>query len=696
MPQPTKLAAFLDELHDEVHARTTIDEATSADSHEMIFAELMAEELSEYGAIDEFIPCLIDKKTGKGRVRSNGYYISEDRGRLDLFVTAYRQANDGDTITQTDIRHSFERARRILQLVDEGWDIGDPTQSDQAAMIAAIREAASQIRDIRVFILSDCVARDTSEICEDFGKRQARCLIWDVTRLLRIRNSGKAYEAIEIALRDYCDDGLPCLAMPDSDCGYRTYLAMIPGDVLFQLYDEYGARLLQFNVRSFLQLRGNVNKGIRSTIINEPSRFLAYNNGITATVESLKCHITGEGHLEITHLTGFQIVNGGQTVATIHSAGKKDNAPLQDILVQAKISEVKEALMEELVPRISRYANTQNRINEADFSSNDPFHVTVEELSERIWTPGERNRWFYERARGQYQVAKARVATTPAKAKKFKLEVPPSQKLTKTDLAKYLNSWSQQPDVVSKGAQKNFIAFMESISKGEQPELNESWYKQLIAQTIIFKKVESVARKLKLPAYRANAITYTVALISYRTQHRVDLDSIWESQSVSIALEKTIESWMPLVHKELAESANGRNVTEWCKKLDCWRHVQMMDVSLPFDLEAELAEGQPLPNVGRDAKVKKLQLTPEDRENIAKVMMISDEVWLDIHRWGRLDSNLEEWQCGIAHTLIAYAAGGWAKVPSRKQAKQAAAIIEKARGHVATLDQVERGVAQTV
>jgi hypothetical protein len=697
MPQQTELAAFLDELHDEVHARSALDEAASADMHEIVFTELIAEELGEYGAIEELVPCLIEQKTPKGNIRAHGYYIDEEGERLDIFVSFYRQASEGDTITQTDIRHGFERARRILQLVDEGWDIGDPTQSDQATMIAAIREAANQIREIRVFILTDCAARDTSEISEVFGNRHARCLIWDATRLLRIRNSGKAYEAIEIDVTQHYPEGIPCLAMPDRACGYRTYLAMIPGDFLCRLYDEYGARLLQLNVRSFLQVRGKVNKGIRSTIINEPGRFLAYNNGITATVESLKCGVDSSGHPVITHLVGFQVVNGGQTIASIHHAGKKDNAPLQDILVQAKISEVDEDLMEELVPSISRYANTQNRVNEADFSSNDPLHVRIEELCNRIWTPGERSRWFYERARGQYQVAKARVATTPAKSKKFGQEVPTSQKFTKTDLAKYLNSWGQQPDVVSKGAQKNFTAFMDSLSTaGEAPEQDESWYKRIIVQAIIFKETERVARKLKLTPYRANAITYTVALISYRTQRRVDLDAIWEAQSVSEPLSRTIEAWMPKVHQELVKSAKGRNVTEWCKKADCWRHIQTMDVALPADLEAELAEGQPLPNVGRDAKVKNLQLTPEDRENIAKVMLVPDKVWLDIHRWGRTDGNLEEWQYGIAHTLVEYAAGGWAKVPSRKQATHAVAILEKARGHVPSLDMVERGAKQPV
>lgn len=678
---------FLEQLHDEV--ATLARESGREDEqglHEA-FTQLVTDELAEYGVVDGLVPCRLEEKTSKGVVRCDGYWLAEDENRLDLFVSSYQRAIDGRTITQTEIRQAFERARRILQLVADGRDLGDPGRSDQAGMVAALRAAASSIKDVRVFILTDCLARDTQEIRETHSGRTTRCQIWDATRLARVRGSGKDYESIEIDVIQVCGTGIPCLPMPESDCGYRTYLAFIPGQMLSELYDEYGARLLQLNVRSFLQAQGKVNRGIRDTIINEPGRFLAYNNGLTATVESLQCSSLEGGGQQITWMKGFQVVNGGQTVASIHNAARKDRAPLDRILVQAKISVVKEDLLNELVSRISRYANTQNRVNEADFSSNDPLHVKIEELSERIWAPGEQTRWFYERARGQYQVAKARDASTPARRKKFEEATPTSQRFNKTDLAKFINSWGQHPHTVSKGAQKNFTEFMTREGTGLTPD--ESWYRHLIAQAIIFKKAESVARRLQLPSYRANAITYTVALLSYRTQRRVDLDSIWQNQAVSEAMEATMVDWMPRIHQALIESAGGRNVTEWCKHQDCWRHVQMLRLDLPAALQDEFEEGQPLPNVGADARSGRLDLTAEDRENIAKVMMVSDDVWLAIHRWGIVDDHLPAFHCGIAHTLISYAAGGWAKVPSKKQAKQAMIILETARGHVPELDRVQ-------
>src|SRR5690606_17809581 len=149
------------------------------------------------------------------------------------------------------------------------------------------------------------------------------------------------------------------------------------------------------------------------------------------------------------------------------------------------------------------------------------FHVRLDELSQRIWAPGERNRWFYERARGQYQVAKAKDGTTPAKKKAFIEATPPSQKFTKTDLAKYQHSWNQLPHIVSRGAQKNFVAFMDAIGKNGPREPDEAWYRAAIATAILFKRAEKVARELEITPYRANVLTYTVALLSFKTQRRI-------------------------------------------------------------------------------------------------------------------------------------------------------------------------------
>src|SRR5262249_357533 len=157
----------------------------------------------------------------------------------------------------------------------------------------------------------------------------------------------------------------------------------------------------------------------------------------------------------IKRLVGLQIVNGAQTTATIHRARKVDKLDISKVAVSMKLTLVEPTKLNEFVPLIARFANTQNPIQIADLSASDRFHHQFEDLSETIWCPGEETRWFYERARGSYQVARSRHGTTLAKRRLFDETYPKTQHFGKTDLAKYLMSWWGLPNVVSKGAQKN-------------------------------------------------------------------------------------------------------------------------------------------------------------------------------------------------------------------------------------------------
>jgi AIPR protein len=185
-----------------------------------------------------------------------------------------------------------------------------------------------------------------------------------------------------------------------------AYLSVVPAVQLAAIYDRWGSRLLEQNVRSFLQARGNVNRGIRNTLEREPEMFFAYNNGITATAEAIESETTEQG-LVITNIHNLQIVNGGQTTASIHLASRQ-KVDLFRVFIQMKLSIVGPDLAEKIVPKISQYANSQNRVNAADFFANHPFHVRMEEFSRRLYAPSpegnfRESKWFYERARGSYQ-----------------------------------------------------------------------------------------------------------------------------------------------------------------------------------------------------------------------------------------------------------------------------------------------------
>jgi hypothetical protein len=605
---------------------------------------------------------------------------------LDLFATIYFDSEEISNVQKKDVEKAIKQAARVYELAlsDKSQDV-DPAHQEEVDLLDSIREAKEDITQIRVFLLTDghFKSLEDQKLALNNGI-PVYIGFWDITRLFKIRMSGREYEPIEIDLEERFGAPVACLEMPANNDEYKTYLAILPGDLLARLYDEYGSRLMELNVRSFLQQRGKVNRGIRDTIQNHPTRFLAYNNGLSATVEEISVRRLENGDLAISKMLGFQIVNGGQTVASIHRAMKADKcAHLDQIAVQAKISVVEPRFLDELVPLISRYSNTQNTVNEADFSSNDPFHVKVERLAETIWTPGEETRWFYERARGQYEVARNRQGNTPAKRRVFDKQMPRAHKFAKTDLAKYLNSWEQRPYEVSLGAQKNFVLYMKRLY-AEHPnfEPDESYYKDLISKAIIFKHAEKVARQHKFPAYRANAITYAVALLSSKTVGRLTLDKIWEKQEISGPVQDTIFTWMPIVWNAIVDSADERNVTEWAKKESCWDVIQLLDVEISEELESRLTDGDPLPNVGRAAHEGEVSLDRVDRENIARVMQVKKDEWRTISDWGQETGQLEAWQYGIALTLSGYAAGEWKKIPSKKQAKQGVRILEIARAEM--------------
>ena len=575
------------------------------------FTEYFINQLGEFGITGDANICSVEKELGNAKAMTNAWYVDEDEGRLSLFVTDFRDSDKLETIGKQDVETAVNRASRMYKYAQKKKYEDLEVSTCEYTMIRTIKEALAVITQIRVYFLTDGQLKNTGDTQTTLNDLPVYFSYWDIQRLYRLVSSGREYESIEIDFEQKFGQRVTCLSMPSNTDEYQGYLSIIPGDMLASLYDEYGSRLMELNVRSFLQQRGKVNKGIRETILKQPHRFLAYNNGISATAEEIVTERTAEGDLSIKKIKGLQIVNGGQTVASIHRAKKIERCEhLEQLAVQAKITVVKASLLEELVPKISRFSNTQNTVNEADFASNDPFHIVIEQLANTTWAPGEQTRWFYERARGQYEVARNRIAgNSVAKRRKFDVQTPKNQKFAKVDLAKFYNCWEQKPEIVGRGSQKNFIHFMTHIAKdhpGFKPD--EDFYKQLIAKAITYKEAERIARKHKFSSYRANAVAYTVALVAFKTVGRLNLKAIWDMQDIPNALYRVLDDWMPLVWDTIVTSAGTRNVTEWAKKTECWNEIQLLDVVIPKDLEGELHKDNLLPTVGNSTKSGKSEL----------------------------------------------------------------------------------------
>jgi len=577
-----KLAQFAENLQQQViiNAEGNQTEEDEGSFREEAFTQIMIEYLTEAGEIEDGYVCY---HSAHG-IKINGYNFQEDEGRLDLFISIYTQNPSPNTVRKDAVESAFNQLVNFLKKVWKGYHQSIEEASPVFDMAQLIHSQRSQLSHVRLFLFTDGLTTLQTKKNQVKDGVNYSFNIWDLRRTYQCVTSGQKREAIEINFQTQYNSVIPCLSVPESQADYSAYVAIIPGEILYKIYSEYGSRLLERNVRSFLQAKGNVNKGIRKTILQEPHRFLAYNNGISATAEAVQIVDLPNGGHGIAEIRDFQIVNGGQTTASLYQAVRKDKADISGIYVQIKLTVVDRDRIDEIVPLISRYANNQNKVSEADFSANDPFHIRIEELSRTIWAPvvdgtQRQTRWFYERARGQYADAKNR-ELTPAKQKAFTAINPITQKFTKTDLAKFEHTWNQLPHIVSLGAQKNFTRFTLRLAEQGKFEVDNTYFTNLVAKAILFKSTEKIVDNEKFGGYRANIVTYALAYLSFVAKKHIDLNWIWKHQSIPADLQQTISIVSRKVHQVIANPPDGRNVTEWCKKEACWQAIQKIQVKI--------------------------------------------------------------------------------------------------------------------
>ena len=295
---------------------------------------------------------------------------------------------------------------------------------------------------------------------------------------------------------------------------------------------------------------------------------------------------TSEGGPGLAWMKGMQIVNGGQTTASIYFTKKKNaDVNLKNVRVPVKVLVLKSddsEKEEELISDISKFANSQNSVKQADLSANKPFHVAIEKLSTSVFCPDGTGRWFYERATGSYNTLLAREGRTPTTLKKLKDSIPNARKITKTDLAKYLFSWSQKPHTVALGSQKNFGEMMKEVEAGNlTAEIDTASYKRMIAKAIIFKATNKLVRPM-FQAFQGNVATYLVSVLANQLGDRFDLEKVWQQQDLSHKLKQQLEVWAKEVHSVLQKTSNGRMISEWAKKAECWEKVMETSYSKPI------------------------------------------------------------------------------------------------------------------
>jgi len=678
------LEEFYKDLRQGAHAGSEARQ----DYLESEFVLSLTSDLVDAGVIEGFEPCHYRRPSGGMRV--DGYWFREEESALDLFILDFENRESPETLINTEIKSTFKRLENFFTYSIGKHLYDDLEETSQGYGLSRdISDRRGNYSKINFYLISERKLSNQAVALDDIQYLHWNLSyhVWDISRFYRQHTSKGAKEDLIVNLKQLCGKGLQCLPAHLNNDDYESYLLVMPANVLSDLYGKYGARLLEQNVRCFLQARGNVNKGIRTTIMNDPGMFFAYNNGITATAKEVVTSESG-GKLFVEEIRDLQIVNGGQTTASLFHTNKKDKAELNQVFIQMKLSVVDEEKSEEVVPKISEFANTQNKVNAADFFSNHPFHIRMEEISRRLWAapmPGDPrdSKWFYERARGQYADAQSKF--TQAGRKKFQKENPKQRMFTKTDLAKFENVWDEKPTYVNLGAQKNFAKYASRIGTEwikNSDYFNEFYYKRAIARAILFRKTEKLvsAQPWYQGGYRANIVAYTLAIISEYTKSQkrsLDFMKIWKYQELTLATINTLEVISKFISEEISSPPDGiSNISEWCKKDACWTRLQEklteIETLLSYEFIKELIHIEKVKEAVVNAK--RTQKIDNGIEAQTRVLQLSGDQWQTILEKGSEKAIFTHKEMGIL--MIATKISS--VLPSEKQSIILVGILEKA------------------
>jgi hypothetical protein len=629
-------------------------ETESSGAREAFVTEFL-DRLRDAQEIPDVEPCPEALTGYRGRkLDIDAYAYDEADNSLHLFVALY----EGGTamppvLPRFEARDDgFNRVVAVFEQARTGWLVENIEESRPLWAVARRIQQEGLPAALRAHVLTD---RRLSERVRDIAPEATQegipltFQIWDISRLKRIHEARNVRDDLVVKFGDLAQGALPVLRAAVGDAGYDAYLAVIPAAALADIYIRHGARLLEGNVRTYLGRVGNVNRGIANTLAREPEKFFAYNNGIAATACSVSVQTGPGGALLLTEATDLQIVNGAQTTASLAAARRERKVPLDRVFVPMKLSVVPVDLAGEMIPRISRYANTQNPVRASDFFANHEFHRRIEEISRRVLAPAVggsqvQTHWFYERARGQHLNEQA--GLTAAQRDRFLRMNPRRQVIKKTDLAKVETCFELLPDIACKGAEKSFVEFANRISKEWADEnrrlvYGDDWFKGAVARVILFKTTEGLVSNAPWydGGYRAQIVAYTLARLAQLARNAsdggtIDWSRIWAAQSADEVLRKQVLVIADAMASVLrSPPLAGQNIGEWAKQQACRKRAMETEVGEIAGFRARL--------VGREDRKAARRAAREDGkvdrgvEAITEVMQKDALFWQAVRSYAR-------------------------------------------------------------
>ena len=635
------------------------------------------------------IGCGDKRCSGNHVMRADGYCFDETDHSLVLVISDFQDSQDTDNLTMSRVDDLYWRMYYFLNEICNGRMEDYFDDSDDILKVArlirkrmnALADDPEQILKVKLYIITNKdlspdllnqnlletkirktkgqkSVKTTKKIKKsDFEGKPLEINIWSPERFYEKEKSLNNDPIVIDFEADYHSAGIPCIkGNIGENLGYEAYIAIIPGKLLADIYINHGSKVLEGNVRAFLGTSGSksVNSGIRRTINNEPNKFFTYNNGIATTAADVETQEI-DGQLYITKIVDLQIINGGQTTASLAEAVlKKTNTELDGIFVPMKLTVIDDRETEnedgvrfydQMVQAIAKYANSQNKVTAADLFSNDPFHIWMEKSSKRWLAPSAKyaipTGWYYERSRKRYQQELFKIRSV-VDQKRFQAKFPKDQLITKEQLGMYLTTMAQRPHIVAKGKNfviKEFNTIITQEYRANKAVFNEFYFKKCICAAIIYRTVDNYletnkdsAKKqtgfwYKAGGYKLDIVPYSVAKIlhSIPKGYTLDWDYIWNHQMVSPAFMREIELVTKMTNDFICDS-HGIIVTEYCKKEDTW--VTFRDTVLYTPSERFIDELMPEGLVKeQEESAQKEQKGVDDLKYVMQIIEPGAEYW---------------------------------------------------------------------
>lgn len=578
---------------------------------EVQFISKALAELEQMQILEDPIPVSVDMNGYRGRKMSfDAYAYDLSDSSLILISSVFsNNLDNATTLTNTDIT---DTCIHMLNFVDESVKGNMSKYCDDSDLALGLAKEfrnkigttlqQSEIMRFRLVIISDHIlskqVKNVSQ--EDFLGRHVDLDIWTIERFYQSFTSNTS-EVIEINTKDFGCEGIPYIKADLGDSvNYDAYLGIVPGRFLADIYLKYGSKLLQGNIRAFLSVRRKINKGIRDTIINNPSSFFTYNNGIAVVARAVQF---SEDNKKMVFFKDLQIINGGQTTASLANVvfKKEDTrSGMDNLFVPMKLTvlnfdeEMTEEQVEtynDMTKKISQYANSQNAVTDADFFSNHPFHIQMEKLSEKVTAPATSGRpygtiWFYERSRGKWEQAQMQLTT--AQKNKYIEQHPKNQVIRKELLAKCMNTIEQNPHQVCQSSAINFGKFANTIADmydNHKEDINEDYFKKCVCSVIMFNTLDNIVNKASWypkGGDKAQIVPYTIAKLMYLLPKGKDLDwkMIWKQQTLYPALANELAKIAYQTQNFLKAQAGGGLVRTISRNANTWANYKTESFAL--------------------------------------------------------------------------------------------------------------------